>query len=56
MMLFFLLQKLLNKHPELEGALVRIIAYSLLEEKNITLDMAKNVLKDLCVNLKTRIN
>jgi chromosomal replication initiator protein len=32
---------------ELEGALVKVIAYSLLEEKHITLEMAKNVLKDL---------
>ena len=32
---------------ELEGALIRIIAYSLLEEEPITLDLAKNVLKDL---------
>ncbi len=32
---------------ELEGALVKVIAYSLLEEKHITLDMAKSVLKDL---------
>jgi chromosomal replication initiator protein len=32
---------------ELEGALVKVIAYSLLEDKRITLDMAKNVLKDL---------
>jgi chromosomal replication initiator protein len=32
---------------ELEGALVRVIAYSLLEEKKITLEVAKNVLKDL---------
>ncbi len=32
---------------ELEGALVRIIAYSLLQEERITLEMAKDVLKDL---------
>ncbi|MDD5138322.1 MAG: chromosomal replication initiator protein DnaA [Candidatus Omnitrophota bacterium] len=32
---------------ELEGALVKVIAYSLLEEKHITLEMAKGVLKDL---------
>lgn len=32
---------------ELEGALIRTIAYSLLEEEPITLDLAKEVLKDL---------
>jgi chromosomal replication initiator protein len=32
---------------ELEGALVRIMAYSLIENKPITLDMAKSVLKDV---------
>ncbi len=32
---------------ELEGALVKVIAYSLLEEKPITLELAKDVLKDL---------
>lgn len=32
---------------ELEGALIRVVAYSLLEEKPITLQVAKNVLKDM---------
>jgi len=32
---------------ELEGALIRTIAYSLLEEEPITLDLTKEVLKDL---------
>lgn len=32
---------------ELEGALIRVIAYSLLEEKPLSLDLAKNVLKDM---------
>jgi chromosomal replication initiator protein len=32
---------------ELEGALIRTIAYSLLEEEPITLDLVKAVLKDL---------
>lgn len=32
---------------ELEGALIRVLAYSLLEEKIINLDMAKVVLKDM---------
>jgi chromosomal replication initiator protein len=32
---------------ELEGALIRVVAYSLLEEKSITIDLAKDVLKDM---------
>ncbi len=32
---------------ELEGALIRVAAYSLLEEKPMTLDMAKMILKDM---------
>jgi chromosomal replication initiator protein len=32
---------------ELEGALIRVVAYSLLEDKPITLQVAKNVLKDM---------
>jgi len=32
---------------ELEGALIRVVAYSLLEEKPISLELAKNVLRDM---------
>jgi chromosomal replication initiator protein len=45
--IFFIAQLIKTNIRELEGALIRIIAYSLLEEKNITLDLAKEVLKDL---------
>ncbi len=44
---FFIAQLIKTNIRELEGALIRIIAYSLLEEKVITLDLAKEVLKDL---------
>jgi chromosomal replication initiator protein len=44
---FFIAQLIKTNIRELEGALVRIIAYSLLEEKPITLDLAKEVLKEL---------
>ncbi len=44
---FFIAQLIKTNIRELEGALIRIIAYSLLEEKIITLDLAKEVLKDL---------
>ena len=45
--IFFIAQLIKTNIRELEGALIRIIAYSLLEEKEITLDLAKEVLKDL---------
>jgi len=45
--IFFIAQLIKTNIRELEGALIRIIAYSLLEENPITLEMAKEVLKDL---------
>ncbi len=43
----FIAETIKTNIRELEGALVRVIAYSLLEEKKITGDMVKYVLKDL---------
>lgn len=45
--IFFIAQLIKTNIRELEGALIRIIAYSLLEEKTITLELTKEVLKDL---------
>jgi len=45
--LFFIAQLIKTNIRELEGALVRTMAYSLMEEKPITLDLTKEVLKDL---------
>ncbi len=45
--IFFIAGLVKTNIRELEGALIRTIAYSLLEEKVITLDLAKEVLKDL---------
>ncbi len=45
--IFFIAQLIKSNIRDLEGALVRTIAYSLLEEKPITLDSTKEVLKDL---------
>jgi chromosomal replication initiator protein len=53
--LFFIAQLIKTNIRELEGALIRIIAYSLLEEKAITLGLAKEVLKDLCKEPKKLI-
>ncbi|MDD2751512.1 MAG: chromosomal replication initiator protein DnaA [Candidatus Omnitrophica bacterium] len=45
--IFFIAQLIKTNIRELEGALIRTIAYSLLEEKPISLSLAKEVLKDL---------
>ncbi|MDD5431608.1 MAG: chromosomal replication initiator protein DnaA [Candidatus Omnitrophica bacterium] len=45
--IFFIAQLIKTNIRELEGALIRTIAYSLLEEKPVTLDLTKEVLKDL---------
>ncbi|MBL7093099.1 chromosomal replication initiator protein DnaA [candidate division KSB1 bacterium] len=41
---------------ELEGSLIRLLAKSSLDSKDITLDLAKNVLKDLSLGKKKDIN
>jgi len=44
---YFIAQLIKTNIRELEGALIRTIAYALLEEKPVTLDLTKEVLKDL---------
>jgi len=43
----FIAQEIKTNIRELEGALIRVVAYALLEEKLITLSLAKQVLKDM---------
>lgn len=45
--IFFIAQLIKTNIRELEGALIRTIAYSLLEEAPVTLQLAQEVLKDL---------
>ena len=45
--IFFIAQLIKTNIRELEGALIRTIAYSLLEEESVTLQLTKEVLKDL---------
>jgi len=45
--IFFIAQLIKTNIRELEGALIRTIAYSLLEEKPINMELTKEVLKDL---------
>ena len=45
--LFFIAEQIKTNIRELEGALIRVVASSLLEEREISLEMAKIVLKDM---------
>lgn len=44
---YFIAQLIKTNIRELEGALIRVIAYALLEDKPITLELTKDVLRDL---------
>lgn len=45
--IFFIAEQIQTNIRELEGALIRVAAYALLEEKPISLDMAQLILKDM---------
>jgi chromosomal replication initiator protein len=45
--IMFIAQEIKSNIRELEGALVRVLAYSLMEEKEISLSLCQEVLKDL---------
>jgi chromosomal replication initiator protein len=45
--IYFIAEQIKTNIRELEGALIRVVACSLLEDRAISLDMAKNVLKDM---------
>ncbi len=45
--IMFIAEQIKTNIRELEGALIRVVAYSLLEEHPISLDMAKAVLRDM---------
>ncbi|MCM8779633.1 MAG: chromosomal replication initiator protein DnaA [Candidatus Omnitrophica bacterium] len=47
--IYFIAELIKTNIRELEGALIRVMAYSFLEEKTITLDLVKDVLKDLII-------
>jgi len=52
----FIAEKVTSNIRELEGALVRVFAYSLIENKPITLELAKEVLKDMLKEAKLNIS
>lgn len=43
----FIAEQITTNIRELEGALIRVVAYSLLDEKSVSLDMARMILKDM---------
>ena len=45
--IYFIAQEIKNNIRELEGALIRVVAYSLLEEKPVSLEMTKMILRDM---------
>ena len=45
--IFFIAESITNNIRELEGALIRLIAYAVFEEKQIDLAMAQDILKDM---------
>jgi len=51
----FIAEKITTNIRELEGALIRIMAYSLIENKKIDLDLAKNILKDMVKEIAQKI-
>jgi len=54
--ILFIAQEIKTNIRELEGALIRVIAYSLIEEKTVSLDMAKLILKDMVKEAIKMIN
>lgn len=51
----FIAKNITTNIRELEGALIRIIAYSLIENKPITLELAKDILKDMVKEIYKRV-
>jgi len=53
--MFFIADRIASNIRELEGAFIKIIAYSSLTKNEITMDMATVVLKDILFESKTRV-
>ena len=51
----FIAKNITTNIRELEGALIRIIAYSLIENKPVTLELAKEILKDMVKEIYKRV-
>lgn len=53
--IYFIAEQIKTNIRELEGALIRVVAYSLLEEKDISLFMAQDILKDMVKETKKNV-
>jgi len=53
--LYYIAEKIKSNIRELEGALIRIVAYAKLNNISITLDMTKDVLKDMIVEEEKKV-
>lgn len=53
--IYFIAENITTNIRELEGALVRIIAYSVIENKPISLELAKDILRDMVKEIYKRI-
>lgn len=53
--IYFIAEQIKTNIRELEGALIRVAAYSLLEEKPLSLEMARLVLRDMVKETSTTI-
>lgn len=51
----FIAQHITTNIRELEGALIRLIAYSLIENRTITVELAKEILKDMVKEISRRV-
>jgi chromosomal replication initiator protein len=51
----FIAKNIATNIRELEGALIRIIAYSLIENKPVSLELAKDILKDMVKEIHHRV-
>ncbi len=54
--LMFIAENIKTNIRELEGALVRVIAFSIIEKKPITLEFAQEVLKDMVVSVRKKLS
>jgi len=52
----YIAEQIKSNIRELEGALIRVVAYSLLEEKPVALEMAKIILKDMVQETSRSVN
>lgn len=53
---FFLAEKIKTNIRELEGALIRVVAYAKLMNKDVTIDLAKEVLKGMIIEEEKKIS